>query len=155
MQSERVRHMRQPVITVTRDEPIADAASRMTTHGIHALPVVDVRNHLLGIVTTTDIVHALLNGSTRQAEAQDSRLKPVGLQTLESIRAAKSAIRDGADERGIAASILYLHKRNTLLEKLREDTARYLQSGQSAQLHTRLLADVSSLSRNVDLPVRL
>jgi CBS domain-containing protein len=54
--------MRSPVVTAGLDDTIADAASRMVTHAVHSLPVVDESNHLLGIVTTTDIMQALLHG---------------------------------------------------------------------------------------------
>src|SRR5690348_17094713 len=57
--------MRTPVITATPHDTIAEVAERMSSHGIHALPVVNEHNHLIGIVTTTDVMHALLNGVIR------------------------------------------------------------------------------------------
>jgi CBS domain-containing protein len=60
--------MRRPVVTAKLDDTIADAVSRMASSGIHSLPVISEDNDLLGIVTTTDIMQALLHGG------QDERL---------------------------------------------------------------------------------
>jgi CBS domain-containing membrane protein len=54
--------LRAPVITTSPDDSIADAPSRTVTHGIHALPVVNANEGLLGIVTTSDIMRTLLHG---------------------------------------------------------------------------------------------
>lgn len=54
--------MSQPVFTAHPADTIEAAASRMVTQAIHSLPVVDERGHLVGIVTTTDVMYALLHG---------------------------------------------------------------------------------------------
>lgn len=47
--------MRTNLVTVPSDSTIQDAARALCTGALHAVPVVDDANNLLGIVTTTDI----------------------------------------------------------------------------------------------------
>ncbi|MBW4717903.1 CBS domain-containing protein [Saccharothrix obliqua] len=49
--------MTSPVITVTPDVPIREAAALMVSHGFTALPVVD-DDRLVAIVTEADLLHA-------------------------------------------------------------------------------------------------
>ena len=53
--------MTKPAITIRPHQPLSDAAYLMASHGIHALPVVDADEQLLGILTTTDIIAATLS----------------------------------------------------------------------------------------------
>jgi len=43
------------VLTTTADTPIEDAARVMADHKIGGVPVVDERNHVVGVITETDI----------------------------------------------------------------------------------------------------
>lgn len=52
--------MKRDPITVTSDSELADAAQIMTNNKISGLPVVDSDNNLIGIVTRTDVVRALV-----------------------------------------------------------------------------------------------
>jgi CBS domain-containing membrane protein len=52
--------VRRPTITILADQTVQEAAELMAGHGIHALPVVDAQQHLLGIVTTSDLIAAAL-----------------------------------------------------------------------------------------------
>jgi CBS domain-containing protein len=52
--------VRRPPITILADQTVQEAAELMAGHGIHALPVVDAQQHLLGIVTTSDLIAAAL-----------------------------------------------------------------------------------------------
>jgi CBS domain-containing protein len=148
--------MRRPVISTRQDDTIADAAAAMATHGVHALPVVNEDNHLVGIVTTTDIVSALLHGvGPRPGPGQHAaRRPPTELEVRHAIEAAESATLNGTDADGIAAWALYLHERNALLEELRQDVARYLRSGQDEQLHARLLQVLDRLESHAELATR-
>lgn len=148
--------MRRPVISARPDDTSADAAASMATHGIHALPVVNENNHLVGIVTTTDIVGALLHGIKlkRGPAQQTASRRPTELEMRRAIEAAESATLNGTDANGVAALMLYLHERNALLEELRQDVTRYLRSGQDEQLHTRLLQDIDRLDRQAELSTR-
>ena len=149
--------MRQPVITAVLDDTIADAASRMASHGIHALPVVNDDNHLVGIVTTSDIMQALLHGiGFKTTPTQDEvKHQPTELEMRHILEAANLATLNGTDTAGIAACLLFLHERNVLLEELRVDVARYVRGGQDERLHTSLLKDIDRLDRQMALSTRL
>jgi len=47
------------VITVGPDTPLIDVAREIAAHGIGAVPVVDADQHLLGLVSTNDLVGLL------------------------------------------------------------------------------------------------
>jgi acetoin utilization protein AcuB len=58
--------MTREVITIGAADTVEDAAKALVRHRIGALPVVDAGNHLVGILTETDILHAfveMLGGS--------------------------------------------------------------------------------------------
>jgi CBS domain-containing membrane protein len=141
--------MRGPVFTANLDDTIADAASRMVVNGIHSLPVIDENNHLLGIVTTTDIMQGLLRGIglKQRPKQQELRGRPTELVMRRAIQSAESMTINGTDPDGVAASMLYLHDRNALLEVLRENVARYLHAGQDERLHTRLVQEIDRLGQ--------
>jgi len=143
------RMMSWPVSTAKLDDTIADAASRMATSGIHSLPVIDEDNQLLGIVTTTDIMQALLRGIglKPRAEQREARRRPTGLEMRRAIQSAESVALNGTDPDGVAAAMLYLHERNALLEDLRQNVTRYLRGGQDERLHTRLVREVDELDQ--------
>jgi CBS domain-containing protein len=59
------------VITVGPDTPVLDVVREIAAHGIGAVPVVDDEQHVLGIVSTSDLV-ALLHGS-QEIEGKTAR----------------------------------------------------------------------------------
>ena len=52
--------MSKPAVTIRPHQSLIDAAHLMASYGVHALPVVDADEQLLGILTTTDIIAAAL-----------------------------------------------------------------------------------------------
>ena len=52
-----------PAITIAQHETVERAAALMASHGIHSLPVVDSKGHLVGILTTTDIIAAMFDAA--------------------------------------------------------------------------------------------
>ncbi len=52
--------MKYDPITIGKDSDLADVARIMTRNRISGLPVVDSNNELVGVVTTTDVVRALI-----------------------------------------------------------------------------------------------
>jgi CBS domain-containing protein len=111
--------------------------------------VVNEKNRLLGIVTTTDIIQALLHGIglKRRPEQGDEKAAPTELEMRRAIEVAESATLEGTDTDGVAASLLYLRERNAMLEALRQDVARYL-LGQDARLHARLVKHIERLGQS-------
>ena len=52
--------MHTPVVTITPDSKLSDAADRMRREGIGSLPVCESEDgHLVGIITETDLLRAL------------------------------------------------------------------------------------------------
>lgn len=120
--------LRREAITVGADQTVQDAAELMARHGIHALPVVDTRQHLLGIVTTSDLIAAAL---------RDAPETETG--------AARAA---GRAPGPTAQSALHDQQRVAELEHVLEAADRYLSAGQSQQLHTELLRAISRAKRD-------
>jgi CBS domain-containing protein len=57
--SERVKSlMVRDVITVQPDDDLGEAISLMNENGVSAVPVVDNRNRCVGVLSTTDLLHA-------------------------------------------------------------------------------------------------
>ena len=48
------------VVTVDKNARLRDAAEKLCMGGFHALPVVDRRRQLVGIVTSSDLIGELL-----------------------------------------------------------------------------------------------
>lgn len=57
-------YMTTDVVTTTAQTPIRDAADTIIEHGFHHLPVVDDREGVIGIVTTTDLAAYLSSVQT-------------------------------------------------------------------------------------------
>jgi CBS domain-containing protein len=90
--------MQSPAITVGEHESAQRAAELMATHGIHSLPVVNCRGALIGIVTTTDIMHGCL--SPPRSAATFDAADPCRVRALETVlSAAKRYLNAGQDER--------------------------------------------------------
>lgn len=52
--------MSKDVITVTRDETLADLVSKLRKHNYHTLPVIDNEKKVLGVVNSEDIMKVFL-----------------------------------------------------------------------------------------------
>lgn len=138
--------MRQPAISVQPHQTAEDAARLMVSHGIHALPVVNGQNHLVGIVTTTDLMQAALSARPQSGPHTDAAPDLTSIQRKpdhgafeKSLRAAHDAILGERDPDGIAHSLLYLYQRNATLEDVHKVVHRYLTAGQDELLHATLM----------------
>ena len=68
IQSRKVHQvMVTPVITVTEQNSIKQAAALLLKHNIGCLPVIDEHKHLLGLVSWKDIMRAALHHATTSA----------------------------------------------------------------------------------------
>ncbi len=77
--SERVsEQMTESVATIGPEVPLSEAAGMMLRNRVHHLPVVDDKERLLGILSTTDIVAA---GFAKKAHSHDCQ--PIGWQSCE------------------------------------------------------------------------
>jgi CBS domain-containing protein len=148
--------VRRPVLTVQPHQPVETAARLMAQHGVHALVVVDAQDHLLGIITTTDIMDAALGGHKRDPEAASS-MKPTEperhMLTLtpgqfdRALAAARASSGTDRDPDFVHQALCYTHARVALLEQLRHIASRFMQAGQDQQLHSALRKALEAVSR--------
>lgn len=68
--------MTRDVVTISPDNSIGTAALTMRVHDIGALPVVDDRGRLLGLITDRDIV---IHGVADEADPANTRVDALGL----------------------------------------------------------------------------
>jgi acetoin utilization protein AcuB len=118
--------MHAPVVTVSPTTSVEEAARLMVRHAVHALPVVDAQVHLLGIITTTDIMSAGLHsalGSPRAAGA--------GAPRADGEPASDEISR-------IARDCEQLSEQVKQLERIRVAAERYLCGGQEERRHAEL-----------------
>jgi len=147
--------MRRPPVSVQPHQSAEVVARLMVTHAIHALPVVNTQDKLLGIVTTTDMMHAALNAARREGgEHTDSapdlssiQLKPCPGAMENAMHAAREQALAQQDPNGIAQALLYLHQRVTSLEELRRVVRRYLTAGQDEILHAMMVKALERAER--------
>jgi len=53
--------MHSPVVTIAPDEPLAEAAQQMVDNRFGGLPVLDDNDQIVGILTETDLLRALID----------------------------------------------------------------------------------------------
>jgi len=135
--------MRQPPITIRASDSLEQAATLMATHGIHALPVTDRQENLLGIITTTDIMHAALHPERRKdsaAAVTDCKAPSERSASVSRLLRLASAAADRDDENGeIAHALLRAFSRLKMLEHVLSCADRYLRAGQDEHLHAALV----------------
>lgn len=159
--------MHQPAVTIRPHESIEVAATVMAKHGIHALPVTNENDNLLGIITTTDIIFSALHMDLRRDDRsqQNSGSEPklpedvhVSPSDLEDAirRAGLNSARD--DELGqMARALLHQRAQIRLLENVRVCAERYVSAGQDGRLHallTKTLAQAREAAQQFTLSRR-
>ena len=158
------RLMRTPVISATPETSIVEAAERMVEAGVHALPVVDGEERVLGLVTTTDVIRCLLRGPPRRAPAPASlpaapasrddessgpryHRKPDAAEYHTALRTAGTLRIEKRDPRHLGKTLLYLDQRRALLEDVLALADRFLLTGQDEQTHALLLKAIHAAKR--------
>lgn len=140
--------MRQPAITIRPHQSIEMAAKVMAEHGIHSLPVTDDQEHLLGIITTTDIIFGALHldqrASAHSPNTSGPREPPVQVMVSpaeldEALRLAAAGISLEDDNGKLARALLHSRSRLNMLENVLGCAERYVQAGQDEHLHALLL----------------
>jgi CBS domain-containing protein len=158
------RLMRTPVISVAPTTSIAEAAERMVEAGVHALPVVDGEERVLGLVTTTDVIRSLLHGAPRRGivppariperppteesrEETEYHLKPTDREYRTALRSALELHVEERDPRFLGKTLLYLDQRRSSLEQVLKLADRFLRAGQDEQTHALLLKSIHAAKR--------
>lgn len=144
--------MRRPPITIAGTQSVELATTLMTKHGIHALPVTDSSDKLLGIITTTDIISAMLHAnqyssaqdtSTTEAESAATPLEVTPAQMREATQLATAAA-DLTDDKGkMARALLHAESRLRVLENVLVSADRYVHAGQDQHLHRLLVKAIA------------
>lgn len=85
--------MSKDVISVSDRATVGDAATQLSAGGFHSLPVVGREDRLVGIVTTTDLINHMLDGSPKPAMAASTEKR---LRALEQVyKAAQAFLHSG------------------------------------------------------------
>jgi CBS domain-containing protein len=101
------------VKVVAPDMSVADAVALMTEHHISALPVIDTRNRLLGVISNTDILQAAAEGTDEQSHAQ--LFDATEVRDLMTPRPA--TVRLETDVKEAAQQMLYLEVHRLFVEE--------------------------------------
>ena len=144
--------MRQPAITIRGDQSLESAAHLMAENGVHALPVTDHDDYLIGIITTTDIMHAALHpdaaNDSRQARAAAEESHDLTDEQLaEALRLATTTSTAEGERGRLSRALLHMRRRLVQLEHVRACAERYLHAGQDTKLHTELLKALKEAGR--------
>jgi len=146
---------------------IGDAAEQLIQSGMHAVAIVDDAEHVIGIVTTSDVMRSLLHGPPRRgslppgspvhtpvpAEPEDElryHLKPSTPEYAIALQTAEVLHVEARDLRHLGKTLLYLDQRRRYLEKVLELADRFLLTGQSEQVHALLLKAIYAAKRAED-----
>ncbi|HVN42390.1 MAG TPA: CBS domain-containing protein [Steroidobacteraceae bacterium] len=156
--------MRQPVATLKVSNSLAEATVKLTEGGVHALPIVDDREQVIGMVTTTDIIRSLMHGPPRKGdppaksgpgeppaetatENVEYRQRPTDDEFLTALRTAETLHVEARDPRYLGKAMLYLNQRCQFLERVLDYADRFLRTGQDEHMHAVLLKAIHAAKR--------
>jgi predicted transcriptional regulator len=156
--------MRTPVTSLKSHNSLGQAAAKLIESDVHALPIVDEADRVLGIVTTSDVIRSLLHGPPRRGALQPMRTpqqppteeskeephyhtKPSGDEYAIAMRTAETLHVEARDPRYLGKAMLYLDQRRQYLEKVLELADRFLRAGQEEQVHALLLKAIHVAKR--------
>ncbi|MEY2920679.1 MAG: hypothetical protein RL261_1984 [Pseudomonadota bacterium] len=156
--------MRAPVTSRRPFTSLDEVANLIIESGVHAMPIVDDEERVIGIVTTTDIIRALLHGPPRhgavdgdatpatppQEDTPEGRVyhrKPTDPEYGIALQTAELLHVESRDPKYLGKTLLYLDQRRAYLEKVLELADRYLVAGQDEHNHSQLLKSVLAAKR--------
>jgi acetoin utilization protein AcuB len=155
--------MRTPVTSRRAGVGVGEAAELIIDEGVHALPIVDDEDHVIGIVSTTDIIRSLLHGPPRRHEGaavpvaktprEDEAAepayhrKPDASEYATARQVAELLHVEARDPKFLGKTLLYLDQRCALLERVLAQADRYLVAGQDEHNHALLLKAILAAKR--------
>jgi CBS domain-containing protein len=156
--------MRAPVTSRRPSTSLDEVANLIIESGVHAMPIVDDEERVIGIVTTTDIIRSLLRGPPRrgavdaaltpdappQEDTPEGRVyhrKPTGQEYGIALQAAQVLHVEARDPKYLGKTLLYLDQRRAYLERVLALADRYLVAGQDEHNHAQLLKSILAAKR--------
>jgi CBS domain-containing protein len=156
--------MRSPVKSLRPHNSLAEAASLLIESGVHAVPVVDDADRVLGIVSTSDIIRTLMHGPPRRGGLQEPRAasqapgneaseepvyhrKPTAEEYAVAMRTAETLHVEARDPRFLGKAMRYLDQRRAYLERVLELADRFLLTGQDEHVHALLLKAIHAAKK--------
>jgi len=143
---------------------VGEAAELMIGAGVHAAPIVDDVDHVVGIVTTSDVIRSLLHGPPRKSAVPSLRAatqltsevatedlrcyrRPTDEEYATALGTADVLHVETRDPRHLGQALLYLDQRRGYLEKVLELADRFLLTGQDEHVHALLLKAIHAAKR--------
>ena len=156
--------MRTPVASRGPGASLGDVAQAIIEAGVHAMPIVDDDERVIGIVSTTDIIRSLLHGPPRrgadngahaseeppQDETPQGRVyhrKPDAGQYKLAMQTAELLHVEARDPKYLGQTLLYLDQRRAYLERVLSLADRFLVAGQDEHNHAQLLKAILAAKR--------
>lgn len=154
--------MRAPATSRRASVGVGEAAELIIDEGVHALPIVDDEDHVIGIVSTTDIIRSLLHGPPRrhdaavpaaqapreeEGNAPTYHRKPDASEYATARQVAELLHVEARDPKFLGKTLLYLDQRCAMLERVLEQADRYLVAGQDEHNHALLLKAILAAKR--------
>jgi CBS domain-containing protein len=133
----------------------------MAENGVHALPVVNAKNQLLGIISTTDIIAAALKtngagptrGTSEPPDAEPQHMRPNAEHLREATAAAAAKAGTDADPDFVYEALTYMRARVVMLEEVRHIASRFMHAGQDQSLHSALRKALDAVNRCEELGI--
>ena len=159
--------MRSPVLSLRAGRGVGEAAELMIGSGVHAAPIVDDEDHVVGIITTSDVIRCLLHGPPRKGTVPSLRTatqppsdgagdephyyrRPTDAEFATALGTADVLHVETRDPRHLGKALLYLAQREAYLAKVLELSDRFLLTGQDEHVHALLLKAIGAARRAED-----
>jgi CBS domain-containing protein len=156
--------MRTPVISRGPGASVGEVSDLFIDSGVHAVPIVDESEQVVGIVSTTDIIRSLLRGPPRRGMTPPSRnpapaskdegraepaihRKPTDDEFATALQVAETLHVEARDPKYLGKAFLYLAQRRDFLERVLERADRFLVAGQDEHNHALLLKAILAAKR--------
>jgi len=156
--------MRSPVTSRGSGASVEEVSELIIDKGVHAVPIVDENEQVIGIVSTTDLIRSLLRGPPRRGTTPEPRdpvqppteegrvepeihRKPTDDEYATALRVAEMLHVEARDPKYLGKTLLYLDQRRQVLEHVLERADRFLVAGQDEHNHAMLLKAILAAKR--------
>jgi CBS domain-containing protein len=137
--------MQRKPVSVQLRATLSDAAAILAAGMFHSLPVIDASGAVVGIVTSSDLIRALLQQlpATAAAPGAGHEVLADAAELDAVVHVAEGHHQAGDDPEGLSATLLYLYARVKRLERVLAAADLYLHSGQGEREHRDLTRAVT------------